>query len=167
MEKTVSQLNSEGYFTGPTTAEESPLEPGVFLIPGGAVDIAPPDLPHGMVARYAEGAWVFEPEPVDPGPVLPTFAQMKEAEKVKWMAQRALMLTRVENMAGRFARAGDTLTAASCDLVAEGLLEMFSHPSVADATDIDSYKAALKARYNAAVGLASTAAKLEFKRYDQ
>lgn len=41
--KVMSQLDGEGYFLGPTRADESPLEPGVFLIPGGAIPQDPPD----------------------------------------------------------------------------------------------------------------------------
>lgn len=40
--KTVSQLDAEGFFVGETTAYESPLQPGVFHIPAGAIDRAPP-----------------------------------------------------------------------------------------------------------------------------
>lgn len=95
------------------------------------------------------------------------FVVQKAAETAKWKTQRAQMLSRVEGMAARFERAGDAESAASCDLVTEGLFAMFTHSTVTSATDIDTYKAALKARYLAAVSLASPAAKLEFKRYDQ
>lgn len=69
MEKIVSQLDANGYFVAPVVADESPLEPGVFLLPGGAVDVAPPAIPDGMLARWV-GQWVFEslpePEPAPP-----------------------------------------------------------------------------------------------------
>jgi len=61
-EKTMSQLNPEGYFVGTTLAEESPLEPGVFLVPGGAVDTAPPVVPEGQRAKWV-GEWVLEDIP--------------------------------------------------------------------------------------------------------
>ena len=68
--KIVSQLDADGYFVTPTIAYESPLEEGVFLIPGGAVDVEPPTVPQGQHARWQDG-WVFEviprPEP-EPGP---------------------------------------------------------------------------------------------------
>ena len=77
--KTVSQLNAQGYFTGPVIADESPLEPGVYLIPGGAVDSIPPSIPTGSRARW-NGAWVFEaipaPPPPAPAPPPPTAAQL-------------------------------------------------------------------------------------------
>lgn len=63
--KTVSQLNQHGYFVAPVLADESPLEPGVFLIPGGAVDVPPPEVPEGKVALFQGGAWVFVTPPGD------------------------------------------------------------------------------------------------------
>lgn len=61
MNKIVAQLDHYGYFVGPTVADESPLEPGVFLLPARAVDIQLPSVPVGMRARLVDGAWQFEP----------------------------------------------------------------------------------------------------------
>ncbi|MFY3138957.1 tail fiber assembly protein [Achromobacter xylosoxidans] len=59
MEKIVSQLNPEGFYVGPAIADMSPLEPGVFLMPGGAIDIAPPDHQEpGKRYKLAEGRWI-------------------------------------------------------------------------------------------------------------
>ena len=57
--KTVCQLDANGYFVGLTAADESPLEPGEFLIPGGCIDETAPTIPEGHRARWVEG-WVFE-----------------------------------------------------------------------------------------------------------
>lgn len=70
--KTVSQLNAQGYFTGPVIADESPLEPGVYLIPGGAIDVPPPTVPADRVALRQGSSWVFvlPPEsPDEPAPI--------------------------------------------------------------------------------------------------
>lgn len=67
MTKIVSQLNVDGYFVGSTVADESPLEAGVWLIPGGCVDALPPTIPVGKVAKW-NGSWVFEDIPKDPEP---------------------------------------------------------------------------------------------------
>lgn len=69
--KTVSQLNAQGYFTGPVIADESPLEPGVYLIPGGAIDVTPPNVPQGKVALRQGSSWVFvtPQEPETPPPI--------------------------------------------------------------------------------------------------
>jgi hypothetical protein len=67
--KTVFQTDPQGYFVGLTVADESPLEPGVFLIPAGAVEIEPPSIPEGYRARWTSGTWELEkiPEP-EPAP---------------------------------------------------------------------------------------------------
>jgi hypothetical protein len=73
--KQVVQLDAAGYFVGITVADESPLEPGIFILPGGAVDAKVPNVPQGKRAKW-EGSWVFEdipqstpesePEPLTP-----------------------------------------------------------------------------------------------------
>lgn len=40
---TVYQTNYSGLFVGETLADESPLEPGVFPLPAGCVEMAPPE----------------------------------------------------------------------------------------------------------------------------
>jgi hypothetical protein len=78
MSKIVSQLDAEGYFVGYTTADESPLEPGVFLLPGGAIEVEAPEIPAGKRAKWLGDSWVLEdipsdvapePEPREPGPI--------------------------------------------------------------------------------------------------
>lgn len=70
-----------GIYLGPGTADESPLEPGVFLLPAHATFLSPPTATVGQRAVYdpAFGAWRLEiiptpppppdpPEPPAPGP---------------------------------------------------------------------------------------------------
>lgn len=56
--KLVWQCDDAGYLIGRAVADESPLEPGVFLIPFGAVATKPP---HSLTAkqewRWLAGAW--------------------------------------------------------------------------------------------------------------
>lgn len=66
--KVVSQLDADGYFLWPTLADESPLEPGVFLPPGGCVDVEPPEVPDGKRARFVDGSFLLEDIPVPPPP---------------------------------------------------------------------------------------------------
>lgn len=73
MSKTVLQLDAAGYFVGYAVADESPLEPGVFLLPAGCIDEPAPQIPSGKVARRVNGSWLFvdppqqpEPQPEDP-----------------------------------------------------------------------------------------------------
>jgi hypothetical protein len=82
--KQVSQLDADGYFVGVTVADESPLEPGVFLLPAGAVDAPAPVISEGKRAKW-DGAWVFEdipqsePEP-EPEPVELTYVEKRSME---------------------------------------------------------------------------------------
>lgn len=75
--KLVSQLDQDGYFVGSVIADESPVEPGEFLIPGGAVDATPPSVPNGKRAKFIDGKFVMElipkpvPEPIPEPVVIP------------------------------------------------------------------------------------------------
>lgn len=75
MSKTVYQTDRNGNYVGPMLADESPLEPGVFLIPAGCVETAPPSIPAGKMARWTGAAWILvnrpgaAPSPVPPSPV--------------------------------------------------------------------------------------------------
>lgn len=66
----VYQTDSKGYFVGPVNADPSPLEPGVWLIPGGCVTTAPPDIAEDEGARWTGDAWIIETIP-EPEPDLP------------------------------------------------------------------------------------------------
>jgi len=64
------QLDDDGYFTAVVEPDESPLEPGVFLIPRNALDIPAPNIPPNHKARWDGTTWIFEvieetPEPWD------------------------------------------------------------------------------------------------------
>lgn len=64
----VYQTNLDGVLVGTTEADESPLEPGVFHLPGGCVFEPPPPFDEGMRARWADEAWLVEPIPSAPEP---------------------------------------------------------------------------------------------------
>lgn len=55
----VYQTNELGIYVGPVIADESPLEPGVWLIPGGCVEIEPPQTSVDQVAVWQAGAWII------------------------------------------------------------------------------------------------------------
>jgi len=55
--KTVYQTNHLGILVGPVTADESPLELGVYLIPGGCVETPPPAIAEHKVAWWNGQAW--------------------------------------------------------------------------------------------------------------
>lgn len=60
MSQTVYNYNPDTrIFTGASEADESPLEPGVYLIPAHATTIEPPAVADGKLARYDadKGEW--------------------------------------------------------------------------------------------------------------
>lgn len=84
--KLVCQLNDQGYFVGMTEADESPLEPGVYHLPGGTVDAQPPIVPPGMRALWTGSGWSNEPGPgpaQDPStPKQPSTVEEAQAQQI-------------------------------------------------------------------------------------
>lgn len=52
---------SSGEYLSATIARESPMEPGVFLVPANATGIAPPATAANEVAVFEAGAWAIKP----------------------------------------------------------------------------------------------------------
>lgn len=61
--KIVYQLDEHGYFINEIHADESPLEPGVFLIPAGCTELEPPAVVQGKSLRLVANTWVYEDIP--------------------------------------------------------------------------------------------------------
>jgi len=71
-----------GVYLGCSTADESPLEPGVFLVPAHATIIPPPDAKEGRHAVFDGARWTIQPipQPEKPEPPPPpTDAQLAAA----------------------------------------------------------------------------------------
>lgn len=85
-QKIVFQTNHECVLVGTCLADESPLEPGVWMIPGGCVELEPPPIPQGQQARYSSGAWLLEPIPLSAAEhqveALPSESPTKQAHQV-------------------------------------------------------------------------------------
>lgn len=86
--KHVSQLDQDGYFVGTVVADESPLEPGVYLIPGGCINQEAPAISEGKRAKWV-GEWVLEdiplPEPETKlPPVDPNIKSITKLQFVEW-----------------------------------------------------------------------------------
>ena len=83
--KQVIQLDASGYIIGTSVADESPLEPGVFLIPARCVDATMPSIPAGQRAKWSGAQFVLEPVPVDTPAPVPTIEQRRAAvwERIK------------------------------------------------------------------------------------
>jgi hypothetical protein len=76
----VYQTSFDGYFVSAIEADASPLEPGVFLVPAGCVEVAPPAFDADTQRAHWDGAgWIVEeillpePEPVPEPPPQPEF----------------------------------------------------------------------------------------------
>ena len=60
--KTVYAHDADGWFTGLALLNDSdlsPLEPGVYLIPGNALEAEPPEPTGGRWPRVVDGVWVL------------------------------------------------------------------------------------------------------------
>lgn len=55
--KTVFQTDRLGIYIGTTSADESPLEEGVYLLPRGCVETPPPAIPEGKAAHWDGTRW--------------------------------------------------------------------------------------------------------------
>jgi len=59
MTKTVYQTDVSGLFVGEVQARESPLEPSVYMIPAGCVEVPPPVAEIKKVAVWMADAWAL------------------------------------------------------------------------------------------------------------
>lgn len=58
--KTVYNYNPDtGEYLGPETAHESPMEPGVYLMPAHSTEAEPPEAGEHQAAVYSDGAWTL------------------------------------------------------------------------------------------------------------
>lgn len=96
----IFNYDEDGFFVCESRAEESPLEPGVFLIPRNATTSAPPAIAEdGKVARYVERTWQLvdaqSPESVEPLPELTNeekLALWRQGAKISRFQARATLL---------------------------------------------------------------------------
>ncbi|HAV5431519.1 TPA: phage tail protein [Acinetobacter baumannii] len=66
-EKTVYQFNSSGLYVCKTTADKSPREENVFLLPANSTETAPPDSwPDDVWPRWNGFQWDLIPKPEVP-----------------------------------------------------------------------------------------------------
>ena len=55
---TAYQHDADGFFLGVTEADESPLEPGTFLVPALCTLTPPPtEIPQGLFPRWSGAEW--------------------------------------------------------------------------------------------------------------
>jgi hypothetical protein len=56
------QTDSQNFYIGEVNCQESPLEPGVFLMPGGCIDVAPPSFSENEIAYWNGSSWEIKPD---------------------------------------------------------------------------------------------------------
>ena len=79
----IFNYDEKGLFVGESIAEESPLEPGIFLIPAQATSKAPPEVSPGQQAICNGDTWTIEnipPEPIIEKPAELTAAELRRME---------------------------------------------------------------------------------------
>lgn len=64
--KTVYQFDLSGMFVGTTVADESPLEPSVWLMPARTVETPPPEFGDGEIPQWNGAAWQLIAKPPAP-----------------------------------------------------------------------------------------------------
>jgi hypothetical protein len=64
-----------GIFYAEGVADESPLEPGIFLVPAYATTVAPPEITEPEIAVFRNGGWNVETLPPPEPPVVLTPAE--------------------------------------------------------------------------------------------
>ena len=63
--KVVYQTDRAGFYCGMTEADESPLEPGVYLLPARSTLTEPPaEIPEGKWPRWNGAVWDLVTRPV-------------------------------------------------------------------------------------------------------
>lgn len=102
-----------GEYLSSSTAEESPLEPGVFLIPAYATELLPPVPGIGQAVKFISGAWavVDIPQPVPPVPHVPTLAEIAAARKLEII----ILLSQIDFKSIRPLREGDAVRVAALE----------------------------------------------------
>ena len=79
--KTVHSFDpATGFYTGPIQLDDSdlsPLEEGVFLIPGDCLEDGPPPIPEGFRAVAQGKAWSLAAIPVAAPPAAPSLDEMR------------------------------------------------------------------------------------------
>lgn len=100
-----------GEFLGESVADESPLEPGVYLLPACSTDIAPPLQSANQRAIFQAGAWLVVDIPQPPAPPVPTAAEIAASRKAEILGQ----LAQIDAKSIRPLREGDSARVAALE----------------------------------------------------
>lgn len=99
-------------YTGSTWADESPLEPGVFLIPAHSTATPPPAAPQGLQAVWDGDSWELEAAPAPPPEPEPVFPARYISDR-QFYQQLAVAEIITQNEALAAVKVGEIPTALS------------------------------------------------------
>jgi hypothetical protein len=71
MSKIAYQYNTAGMFIGRTTADESPLQPGVYLVPARCTLVRPPRARKTQWPKWTGTSWTLVARPAPAKPIDP------------------------------------------------------------------------------------------------
>lgn len=101
-----------GVFYAKSIADQSPLEPGVFLIPAKSTTLPPPQTPPGYKAVFIADSWQVIPDGLDEG------SQPDESiDDLKAARNNYINMERAKANAGTFGHAGKDF---ACDALSRG-----------------------------------------------
>ncbi|MDP4146593.1 MAG: hypothetical protein Q8936_19310 [Bacillota bacterium] len=90
----IYNYDTNGIYIGCDDADESPLEPGVFLIPANATTVEPPELDSEHLAVWNGAAWGIQD--ISLAVPKPEENEIKEQDEPKTQAE--ILLERIELM---------------------------------------------------------------------
>lgn len=115
MTKTVYLFDESGDLIGIYQAQESPLEPGIFITPTASTDIEPPTFTENQTCKFIEGSWVVADVPkVIPEPPSPEeIAQIEASERFVKLNSITVTTASGKRFDGNEIARGDMLSAIS------------------------------------------------------
>ena len=97
MKKTVYLFDENNAFAGEYKAQESPLEPGVFLAPIRSTEVVPPTVTRSQYAQWNNSSWVIVDIPDTPVYV-PTQEEIEAENKLKQETQEVKADNKFQNL---------------------------------------------------------------------
>jgi hypothetical protein len=74
-------------YSGQTQANESPREPGVYLLPANATTLEPPAARDGFISVWGGSSWQVESIPLPPEPVAPPVIPVADLRRMAYMQE--------------------------------------------------------------------------------
>ncbi len=161
LKKTVYQTSSDGVYVGEAEADESPLEPGVFLIPAHCTELQPPSVPPGKRLKLVAGEWLLEDIPQSPPEPEPTHAELVEKVLSEGRVLRAELFKLADGLQASFLTLGNMDYALALETYKEGLRNA-TLTNLSGATTEAEMRAILGDVYDTLKGALPPAVKVKF-----